>query len=113
MRKQTCLGGVSTPALAFVGQGLLPVTSRWLLGLRRPSLRSGSTAGSRHQEYGWIFVFYLLDLMSLSMVSANNELIAKRIIKEIETFKAERDDSETEAMRGLLNPFNTECLSAK
>ncbi|KAL7373626.1 hypothetical protein ABVT39_010965 [Epinephelus coioides] len=33
------------------------------------------------------------DLMSRRMVSANNEIIAKRIIKEIEIFPAERDDA--------------------
>ncbi|XP_041669585.1 inositol monophosphatase 1-like [Cheilinus undulatus] len=33
------------------------------------------------------------DLMSRRMVSANNETIAKRIIKEIEVFDAERDDA--------------------
>lgn len=33
------------------------------------------------------------DLMSRRMVSANNKVIAKRIIKEIEIFPAERDDA--------------------
>ncbi|KAM3593682.1 uncharacterized protein V6R79_019121 [Siganus canaliculatus] len=32
------------------------------------------------------------DLMSRRMISANNEIIAKRIIKEIEVFEVERDD---------------------
>ncbi|XP_077364827.1 inositol monophosphatase 1-like [Festucalex cinctus] len=33
------------------------------------------------------------DLMSRRMVSANNKIIAERIIKEIETFSVERDDA--------------------
>lgn len=33
------------------------------------------------------------DLMSRRMVSANNEVIAERIIKEIEIFQVTRDDA--------------------
>lgn len=36
------------------------------------------------------------DLMARRMVSANNEIIAKRIIKEIEIFPVVRDDAATE-----------------
>lgn len=42
-------------------------------------------------------LFFILggqfDLMSRRMVSANNEVIAKRIIKEIDVFPATRDDA--------------------
>lgn len=36
------------------------------------------------------------DLMSGRMVSANNDVIAKRIIKEIEIFPSARDDAPSE-----------------
>lgn len=47
-----------------------------------------------------IFFFFVnlggeFDLMSRRMVSANNEVIAHRIIKEIEIFDAVRDDVPT------------------
>lgn len=33
-----------------------------------------------------------MDLMSRRVVAANNEIIAERVIKEIEAFPADRDD---------------------
>lgn len=73
-------------------RGLAAPVHPWLPSWSQPTLSFHLWLCSKKESFFSHHLGGPFDLMSRRMVSANNELIARRIIKEIEIFDATRDD---------------------